>query len=146
MKVKFLELKRLFGKFITRNMNDYISDLLARLQNGIMRRKEIIEVPSTKMVVGVLEVLKKENMIETFEESENGKLEVYPLYLEDGTPVVEHFTRVSKPGQRIYVTNTEIIPVMNGRGISIISTSSGLMSGAMAKSKKIGGELICEVW
>ena len=127
-------------------MNDYISDLLARLQNGIMRKRETIEVPSTKIIVEVLKVLEQEKMIKSFEENEKGLLEVSPLYLEDGTPIVEHFNRVSKPGQRIYVTTTEIVPIMNGRGISIISTSSGVMSGAMAKNKKIGGELICKVW
>jgi small subunit ribosomal protein S8 len=127
-------------------MNDYISDLMARLKNGIMRRKETIVVPSTKMVKAVIEVLANEGMIESFEELESGNIAVQPLYTENGEPVVENFIRISKPGQRIYVTHTEITPVMNGRGINIISTSSGVMSGALAKSKKIGGELICKVW
>ncbi|MDD3474730.1 MAG: 30S ribosomal protein S8 [Candidatus Dojkabacteria bacterium] len=127
-------------------MNDYISDLLARLKNGIMRRKESIEIPSTKMVKEVVKVLEDEGMIESFEELESGEISVKPLYTEKGEPVIENFIRVSKPGQRIYVTHTEIVPIMNGRGISIISTSSGVMSGALAKSKKIGGELICKVW
>jgi small subunit ribosomal protein S8 len=60
--------------------------------------------------------------------------------------VVKNFIRVSKPGQRIYVSNTEIVPVLNGRGISIISTSSGVMTGAMAKGQNLGGELICKIW
>ncbi len=127
-------------------MNDYISDLLARLQNGIMRKKETIKVPNTKMVKEILRVLKENGMIEEYEELETNEIDVYPLYFEDGNPIVEHFTRVSKPGQRIYVSSVEITPVMNGRGISIISTSSGLMTGARAKSQNIGGELICEVW
>jgi small subunit ribosomal protein S8 len=139
-------LKNLIGKLIIKTMNDYISDLLARLQNGIMRKKESIEVPNTKMVKQIIEVLEENNMIDTFEELEDGKIAVYPLYFEDDTPVIEHFTRISKPGQRIYVSNTEITPVMNGRGISIISTSSGVMAGARAKSQNLGGELICEVW
>jgi small subunit ribosomal protein S8 len=111
-----------------------------------MRKRESIEVPKTKMVLEILKVLKQENMIESFEETEDGKVQVAPLYFEDETPVVEHFTRVSKPGQRIYVSSGDITPVLNGRGINIVSTSSGLMSGAMAKSKNIGGELICRVW
>ena len=119
---------------------------MARLKNGIMRRKETIVVPSTKMVKAVIEVLANEGMIESFEELESGNIAVQPLYTENGEPVVENFIRISKPGQRIYVTHTEITPVMNGRGINIISTSSGVMSGALAKSKKIGGELICKVW
>ena len=127
-------------------MNDYISDLLARLQNGIMRKKESIEVFDTKIIREILKLLKQEEMIEDFVELESGMLSVQPMYFEDGEPQVSHFIRVSKPGQRIYVSCQEITPVLNGRGINIISTSSGIMTGAMAKSKNIGGELICKVW
>jgi small subunit ribosomal protein S8 len=127
-------------------MNDYISDLLARLQNGIMIKKENIKVPNTKMVKSILKVLEQENMIKSFEETDDNEIVVQPLYFEDDTPVVKNFIRVSKPGQRIYVSNTEIVPVLNGRGISIISTSSGVMSGAMAKGQNLGGELICKIW
>ncbi len=125
-------------------MNDLIADLLARIQNSIMRKNTEVEVVNTKMNVELLKVLKQEAMIEDFEIKEK-MIEVKLAY--DGKePVVAHFTRVSKPGQRIYVSRKEIEPVMNGRGISIISTPSGLMSGAMAKSKGLGGELICKIW
>lgn len=126
-------------------MNDLIADLLARLKNGIERRKEVVSIPNTKVNVEVLKVLKEEEMIEDYEIIEN-VLEVTLKYEEDGEPVVTEFKRVSKPGQRIYVSSYEIIPVMNGRGISIISTSKGLMTGSRAKSQNIGGELICKVW
>ena len=126
-------------------MNDYISDLLARLQNGIARRKEVIEVPLSKSIKNILNILRQEDMIESYEEVD-GKINVKPIYDENEVPMVEHFTRVSKPGQRIYVSSNELVPVMNGRGINIVSTSSGVMTGAMAKSKNIGGELICQVW
>lgn len=126
-------------------MNDLIADLLARLQNGIQRDKEIIEVPATKANKEILRVLKEEEMIVDFEEAENRMLEVEVLY-EGGEPVVSHFERVSSPGQRIYETSKEIKPVLNGRGISIFSTSKGVMTGSQAKSLKIGGELICKVW
>lgn len=125
-------------------MNDLIADLLARIQNSIMRKERTVEVVSTKMNKGILEVLKKEEMIKDFEA--NDKTLVVELLYDANEPVVSHFTRVSKPGQRIYVSSKEIVPVMNGRGISIISTSKGLMSGALAKSKGLGGELICKVW
>ncbi len=125
-------------------MNDLIADLLARIQNGIERRKEVVVVPRTKMNTEILKVLKSENMIKDYKETENG-FDVELLY-ENGDPVITALERVSKPGQRIYVASKDITPVMNGRGISIISTSKGLMSGAVAKSKKLGGELICKVW
>ncbi len=125
-------------------MNDLIADLLARIQNSIQRKEEKVEVVNTKINVELLKVLKQEEMIEDFEIKEK-MIEVVLAY-DEKEPVVAHFTRVSKPGQRIYVSRKEIEPVMNGRGISIISTPSGLMSGAMAKSKGLGGELICKVW
>lgn len=125
-------------------MNDLIADLLARIQNGIERKKESVIVPRTKINMEILRVLKTEKMIKDYKESEEG-ISVELLY--DGNePVITTLERVSKPGQRIYIASKDITPVMNGRGISIISTSKGLMSGAVAKSKKLGGELICKVW
>ncbi len=138
------ELRKLYGNLINIKMNDLTADLLARLQNGIDRRKEEVLVPKTKMNMEILRVLKEEGMITEYTEVEEG-LSVEVIY--DGKePMVTHFKRVSSPGQRIYIASKDITPVMNGRGISIISTSKGLMSGAMAKSKKLGGELICKVW
>ena len=125
-------------------MNDLTADLLARIQNGIERKKEEIIVPMTKINIEILRVLKSEKMIKDYKEIENG-INVELLY-NDGEPVITTLKRVSKPGQRIYIASKDILPVMNGRGISIISTSKGLMSGAVAKSKKLGGELICKVW
>ncbi len=125
-------------------MNDLTADLLARIKNGIERKKEIVSVPNTKMNVEVLKVLEMEKMIVGFKNVENG-IDVELLY--DGKePAITVLKRVSKPGQRIYIASKDITPVMNGRGIAIISTSQGLMSGAMAKSKKLGGELICKIW
>ncbi len=125
-------------------MNDLIADLLARMQNSIMRKERVVNVINTKMNMELLRVLKEEEMIKSFE-AKDKNIEVELAY--DGNePVIAHFTRVSKLGQRIYVSKKEITPVMNGRGIAIISTPSGLMSGAMAKSKGLGGELICKIW
>lgn len=125
-------------------MNDLIADLLARMQNSIMRKERVVNVINTKMNMELLRVLKEEEMIKGFE-AKGKNIEVELAY--DGKePVISHFTRVSKLGQRIYVSKKEITPVMNGRGIAIISTPSGLMSGAMAKSKGLGGELICKIW
>jgi len=124
-------------------MNNLTADLLARIQNGIERGKETVLVPKTKMNTAILEVLKKSEMIEGFDEVEGG-VNAHLIY--DDEPLLSKLTMISKPGQRIYVSSKEITPVMNGRGISIISTSKGLMTGAMAKSQNLGGELICEIW
>lgn len=125
-------------------MNDLTADLLARLKNGIERKKETVLVPNTKMNTEVLKVLEMEKMIVGFKVVDKG-IDVELMY--DGKePVITVLRRVSKPGQRIYIASKDLTPVMNGRGIAIVSTSKGLMSGAMAKSKKMGGELICKVW
>ena len=125
-------------------MNNLTADLLARIQNGIQRGKESVLVPNTKMNKEILRVLKEEDLIEGFDEIEEG-VNVGLIY-DDEEPLLTKLTMVSKPGQRIYVSSNDITPVMNGRGISIISTSKGLMTGAMAKSQNLGGGLICEIW
>jgi small subunit ribosomal protein S8 len=118
--------------------------MLIRIKNAIMRKKDSVEVLNTKINKNILEVMKNEEMIEDFEEKER-MIEVALKY-DEGEPVIIHLEKVSKPGQRIYVSSNEIVPVMNGRGISVISTSKGIMTGAMAKNQNLGGELICEIW
>lgn len=125
-------------------MNDIVSDTLTRIKNAVMRKQETVQVVNTKISEGILSILKQENFIEGYDLDERN-INVALKYT-DGEPVVENFVRVSKPGQRIYVSYKDILPVMNGRGISIISTSNGLLSGAVAKSKKLGGEYICKIW
>ncbi len=125
-------------------MNDLIADLLARIQNAIMRKKETVDVVKTKINAEILKVLKQEEMITDY--TENDRMLTVELMYDGLEPVISHLERVSKSGQRVYIVSKDIVPIMNGRGISIISTSKGLMSGAMAKSKKLGGELICKVW
>ena len=125
-------------------VNDTIADFLARMQNGIMREKKDIRVLKTRLIEDILGILKKEGMVKDYEVKED-EIIVNPIY-KDGEPVVSKFQRISSPGQRIYVNVSDIVPVMNGRGIAIISTSQGLMTGALAKSKSIGGEYICNIW
>jgi small subunit ribosomal protein S8 len=126
-------------------VNDLIADLLARIQNAVMRNKETVKVPFTKINMEILRVLKEEEMISDFEKKDR-EIEVELAYINGREPVVSHFERVSKPGQRIYVSNEEIIPVLNGRGIAILTTSSGVMTGEMAKGKGLGGEYLCKIW
>ena len=127
-------------------MNDLIADMLARIQNAIMRTKDTVVVLNTNVNREILEVVKKEGMIEDYEVLDgNREVEVTLMY-NGQEPVITKLQRVSKPGQRIYITTKDIKPIMNGRGISVISTSKGVMSGAVAKSKNLGGEFICKIW
>lgn len=123
---------------------ELLSDALARIQNGIMAKKAEVELVNTKAIKSMIAVLKREKMIDGIEERE-GKLFVTLAY-RDGEAVISHLEKVSKPGQRIYIKAYDIKPIMNGRGVSIISTSKGIMCGAVAKSKGLGGEFICKVW
>ena len=124
--------------------NDVIADFLARMQNAIVRKNEEIVVPSAKMVDEMVRILKDEKMIGGFEKV--GKDIKIALLYNEGEAVISKFRRVSKSGQRIYVKADKILPIMNGRGISVVSTSFGVMTGAQAKNKGLGGELICEIW
>lgn len=126
-------------------VTDIISDTLARLKNAISRGHDTVNILKSKSTLSLMESLKKEDFIVDFAE-EDGELVVELKYDNNGNPLVENFVRVSKPGQRIYVTKKEILPVMNGRGISLISTSKGVMTGAQAKSMDLGGEYICKIW
>ena len=127
-------------------MNDLIADMLARIQNAIMRTKDTVVVLNTNVNREILEVVKKEGMIEGYEVLDgNREVEVTLMY-NGQEPVITKLQRVSKPGQRIYIATKDIKPIMNGRGISVISTSKGVMSGAVAKSKNLGGEFICKIW
>ena len=125
-------------------MSDPIADMLIRIQNAIMRKKEVVEVLNTRINKEILKVLKEEEMTGEFEEKDK-YIEVVLKY-DEKEPVISHLEKISKPGQRIYISHLEIVPVMNGRGISILTTSKGVMTGAMAKGKKLGGELICQIW
>lgn len=111
-----------------------------------MRKKSSVLVPYTKINSEILKVLKEEEMIKNFEKKDERNIEVEPAYDEGKEPVITHLERVSKPGQRIYVSNEEIVPILNGRGICILTTSSGIMTGAVAKGKGLGGEYLCKIW
>ena len=127
-------------------MNDLIADMLARIQNAIMRNKEYVSVINTNINRDILAVIKKEEMIEDFEVSEDGRMVEVKLSYVDKEPAITKLKRISKPGQRIYISKKDIKQIMNGRGISIISTSKGVMAGAVAKSQDLGGEFICKIW
>ena len=130
-------------------MNDPIGDMLTRIRNSQMRGKSTVSVPSSKMRVRVLDVLKAEGYIRGYEMS-TGKdghpaIEVSLKYFE-GTPVIREMKRVSKPGRRVYLGVDDIPQVRQGLGVSIVSTSKGVMSDASARAANVGGEVLCTVF
>ena len=134
------------------SMTDPIADFLARIRNGIRARKNQIELPRSNMKLRIAEILRDEgfvNSVATQEDKKQGVLKVELRY--DGRPsgsgnAITGMRRVSRPGQRAYVPATKIPRVRNGLGIAILSTSQGVMTDKEARTKGVGGEVLCEVW
>jgi len=127
-------------------MNDPIGDMLTRIRNGQMRGKSTVETPASKLRSWVLDVLADEGYIRGYE-STTGKdghpaIEIALKYYE-GTPAIREVKRVSTPGRRVYMGVKDIPSVRQGLGVSIVSTSRGVMSDASARSQNVGGEVLC---
>jgi len=130
-------------------LSDPISDFLTRVKNAGTARKEIFTAPFSANKVEIAKILQEEGYIWRFDVSGEGKdkiISVKNKYDGKGKSIITNVKRCSKPGRRQYVTSSEIPTVMNGLGISIVSTSSGMMSGAKARKLQIGGELVAIIW
>lgn len=127
---------------------DPIADMLARIRNAIAVRKSEIRLPHSKAKEAVARLLKDNNFITDVKADGEGttKALVLTLNSEDANARITEITRLSKPGRRYYVRATEIPTVKRGRGIVIVSTSKGMMTGTEAKTQNVGGELICKVY
>lgn len=131
------------------SMSDPIADMLTRIRNSILRDHTSVKIPSSKIKENIAQVLKTEGFVEdyTVEELELGKLLTINLkYDREGDNAIRKINRVSKPGLRIHKGFKEIVPVLNGQGIAIVSTSQGVLSDATCRKNKVGGEVLCEVW
>ena len=130
-------------------MTDPIADMLTRIRNAVRVERPFVEMPISKVKRGVADALKREGFIWEWKEVEaqpsNG-LRLELKYGPNGEQLIRHIKRISKPGRRIYSRAKDLKPVLNGLGITIISTSQGVMSDREARSKNAGGEVICEVW
>ncbi|OGW80133.1 MAG: 30S ribosomal protein S8 [Omnitrophica bacterium RIFCSPLOWO2_12_FULL_44_17] len=127
---------------------DTIADYLTRIRNAARGLKEKVTVPGSKMKIRLTEILKEEGYIEQFKCVEEGPKKAIRIHLKykKGKPVIQHIVRCSKPGLRTYVDHTKIQKVLGGLGLSILSTSKGVITGKQARAEGIGGELICKVW
>lgn len=125
---------------------DPIADMLTRIRNGLSANKSSVLVPYSKIKLSIAQILKNNGYITEVKESKNGAFMMLELTLTGSNKKITTITRVSKPGRRMYTPKTEIPKVLGGRGIVIISTPSGVMTGSDAHKKGIGGELICTVY
>ncbi|MDH5716333.1 MAG: 30S ribosomal protein S8 [Spirochaetia bacterium] len=130
------------------SLNDQISDALTCIRNAQKAGHEAVSIKSNKMLESILEILKNEGFIESFQK-ENDKMKkkaVITLKYHKGAPVIQGIRKISTPGRRVYVSWKNIKPVLNNIGINILSTPKGVITGKEAKFQHVGGEYICEVW
>ena len=130
-------------------MTDPISDMLARIRNGALARHDRVEMPHSNLKKHIAEVLKSEGYVDDVRESEGDGKKTLTLVLRYGRgkdSAIDGLRRVSAPGRRVYVRYDRIPRVRSGMGISILSTSRGVMTDRQAREQKVGGELLCEVW
>ena len=130
-------------------MTDPVADLLTRIRNGQGAASRWIDVPASKLKTRILYILKEEHYIKDFMIINNpvGKIiRVFLKYDRSGSPVIMYLERISKPGRRIYSKAGEVPRVLDGLGISILTTSMGVVSNKVAKRLNIGGEILCNVW
>jgi len=130
-------------------MTDPIADMLTRIRNAVRIERPHVEMPFSKVKRGLAEVLKREGYIWDWREVEARPVTHLQLdlkYGHNGERVIRHIKRVSRPGRRVYRGATRLKPVLNGLGISVISTSRGVISDREARQRKLGGEVLCEIW
>jgi small subunit ribosomal protein S8 len=132
-------------------MTDPLADMLTRIRNAVRIERPMVEMPLSKVKRGVAEVLKREGYIWDWREEDGQDTPGKQLFIDlkygpNGERVIRHIKRVSKPGRRVYSRSTDLKPILNGLGISIISTSRGVISDREARQKKLGGEVLCELW
>ena len=129
------------------SMSDPVADLLTRIRNANMRNKDSLELLSSRMKLNIVKVLKDEGFITNWELDEKGKFPQLRIWLKyvDDLPVIREIKRVSKPGLRLHTKGKDCKPVLNGQGISILSTSKGIMSDRQCRNDNIGGEVLCTV-
>ena len=130
-------------------MTDPIADMLTRIRNAVQIERPFVDIPATKLKIGIADVLQREGYIwdyEVLEEKPQNILRVHLKYGLSGERVIQHVRRISKPGRRVYASVRDLPDVLQGLGICILSTNQGVLSNREARKKGVGGEILCEVW
>ncbi|MCA9752786.1 MAG: 30S ribosomal protein S8 [bacterium] len=131
------------------SMSDPIADMLTRIRNAGRAGHKRVDVPASKLKLEIARILLKERFISNYkfvEDGPQGVIRVYLKYTPEDEPVINGLERVSKPGLRRYAGVQEIPRVLGGMGVSILSTSRGIMTGREARTAGVGGEILCNVW
>jgi small subunit ribosomal protein S8 len=128
---------------------DSLSDLLTRIRNGVKSKKREINLPSFRLGIEVVKILKEEGYIKNFkviDDKKQGILNVTLKYTEDNRSVISGLKRVSTPGCRIYCTRDSVPKALDGLGVVVVSTSRGVMTGKTCEEQGAGGEVLCSIW
>ena len=131
------------------SMTDPVADYLTRIRNGQGRLKKFVDIPCSNLKKRISYILKEEHFVRDFIEIKDNKqnmLRVFLKYDFENEPVIHGIKRISKPGCRVYVDSDNLPRVLNGLGISILTTSKGVISNKKAKQLSVGGEVLCHVW
>ena len=130
-------------------MTDPIADMLTRIRNANMVKHETVDVPASNMKKELARILLEEGFVRGYDVIEDGKqgiIRIQLKYGQAGERVISGLKRISKPGMRVYASKNEVPRVLNGLGISVISTSKGVITDKQARKENVGGEVICYVW
>ena len=128
-------------------VNDTISDLLTRVRNANLTKKDTVSVPFTRLTQQVCEILKTQGFIGSFQVTSQQELKLRLKYKgRNSRPCITNLRRISKPGLRIYINHKEIPKILNGMGVVILSTPQGIMIDREARFRGVGGEVLCSVW
>jgi small subunit ribosomal protein S8 len=128
---------------------DSLSDLLTRIRNGVKSKKREVNIPSFRLGVEVVKILREEGYIKNFkviDDKKQGILNVTLKYTEDNRSVISGLKRVSTPGCRIYCTRDSVPKALDGLGVVVVSTSRGVMTGKACEEQGAGGEVLCSIW
>jgi small subunit ribosomal protein S8 len=131
------------------SLTDPIGDMLTRIRNAILVRKKEVSIPSSRMKVEIVKVLKEEGYIQNFkvvDDNKQGILSITLKYTDENQSAITGLRRVSKPGCRIYCNRESIPKVLHGLGVVIISTSGGVATGKKCEEMGVGGEVLCHIW
>lgn len=131
------------------SMSDPLADMLTRIRNASSARHSKVDIPASKIKVNLARILKSEGYIKNYKllkDQRHGILRIYVKYDEANQGVITGLERVSKPGRRVYVKKRDVPFVLNGMGISVLSTSKGILTDREARKENVGGELLCNIW
>ena len=132
------------------SMSDPIADMLTRIRNGLQVHRQYVDLDASRVKRNVADVLRREGYVGEVRDVMSSRghpaLRIFLKYDDDGFPVIRELGRVSKPGRRVYRGVREIPRVLNGLGISVLTTSKGILSDREARAQGVGGEVLCEVW